>query len=409
MPLSTTSSAGAALRTGDGRDSGAGPAPALPGEPRIALVHDYLNQHGGAERVLEELHRLWPAAPVYTSMYDRERMPVEYRSWDIRSSWMRRLPGILRHHQPYLPLYPLAFSRLDLANYDLIISSSSAFAKNVYPASGALHICYCHSPMRFAWTFDDYARRERLGRFASLALRPLLRSVRLWDVAGSARVTHFVANSNAVAARIAAWYDRDAVVIHPPVRVEQAPATPEATEDPPYYLVVTRLVPYKRLDIVVDAFTTLGLPLYVVGTGRDRSALEARAGRNVRFLGTVSEAEKRRLYAGCRATLFPAEDDFGIAQVEAQAAGRPAIAFAAGGALETVEDGVSGVFFHEQTPAAVIDAVRRFESLHFDAGRIAARAQAFSDAAFRARFGEFVSGKWASHIAGEARAIQRKS
>lgn len=407
MPLSSPVRDAPHGWTGEGHDSGPDPAPVLPGEPRIAIVHDYLNQHGGAERVLEELHCLWPAAPVFTSMYDRERMPSEYRSWDIRTTWMRRLPRIHRYHQPYLPLYPLAFARLDLSGYDLVISSSSAFAKNVHPARGALHICYCHSPMRFAWTFDDYARRERLGRGASLVLRPLLRSVRLWDAAGSARVTHFVANSNAVAARIQSWYGRDAVVIHPPVRAERAPATSQATADPPYFLVVTRLVPYKRLDIVVDAFTTLGLPLYVAGAGRDRPALEARAGRNVRFLGTVTEAEKQRLYAGCRATVFPAEDDFGIAQVEAQAAGRPTIAFAAGGALETIEDGVSGVFFHEQSPAAVIDAVRRFETLQFDAERIAARARAFDDGVFRARFAEFVGGKWAGHFAGKARAVQR--
>lgn len=370
--------------------------------PRVALVHDYLNQHGGAERVLEELHRLWPSAPIFTSMYDRAGMPGEYRSWDIRTSWLQHMPGILRNHQPYLPLYPLAFSRLDLTGYDLIVSSSSAFAKNVYPPRGALHICYCHSPMRFAWTFDEYARRERLGRAACLALRPLLRSVKLWDAAGTARVGHLVANSHAVAGRIKRWYGRDAFVVHPPVAVHHAQFRPHVGAGEPYFLVVSRLVPYKRLDIVVDAFTALGLPLYVVGAGRDRAALEARAGHTIRFLGTVSDSEKQRLYAECRATLFPAEDDFGIAQVEAQAAGRPVIALAAGGALETVADGVSGLFFHEQTPAAVIDAVRRFETMRFDPERIAERARSFDASIFRSRFAAFVSSKWAAHVARHA-------
>lgn len=368
-----------------------------PGPPRVALVHDYLNQHGGAERVLEQMHQIWPGAPIFTSIYDWARMPVDYRSWDIRASWMQRLPGILRHHQPYLPLYPQVFSRVNLTGYDLVISSSSAFAKNIYPAPGALHICYCHSPMRFAWTFEDYARRERLGRAARVTLRPLLRTVKLWDAAGTARVSHLVANSRAVAARIKEWYGRDATVIYPPVNVERLASEPPVAADTPYYLVVSRLVPYKRLDIVVDAFSHLGLPLYVVGSGRDRATLQARAGHNVRFLGAVSDGEKQRLYAGCQATIFPAEDDFGIAQVEAQAAGRPVIAYGAGGALETIEEGVSGLFFYEQTPEGVIDAVRRFETLRFDSARIAMRAKSFAEDLFRARFAAFVAGKWAAH------------
>ena len=357
---------------------------------RVAIVHDYLNQWGGAERVLEEMHTLWPNAPIFTSIYDRERMPASYRNWPIRTTPMQHLPGIARHHQPYLPLYPLAFSRLDLRDYDLIISSSSAFAKNIYPAPGATHICYCHSPMRFAWNAADYARRERLGGPTKRALAPLLRALRRWDKRGTARVNHLIANSAVVADRIRRFYGRDSTVIHPPVRTDIPAARGEPGD---FYLIVTRLVPYKRLDIVVEAFTRLGLPLRIAGVGRDRAALEALAGPTITFLGGITDAEKDRLYGECRATIFPAEDDFGIAQVEAQAAGRPVIAYRAGGATETVVDGVTGIFFDAQTPDALIAAVERREATTFDAETIRAHARLFDAAVFRQRLREFVESK----------------
>jgi len=354
---------------------------------RVAIVHDYLNQWGGAERVLEEMHTLWPDAPIFVSIYDRERMPAAYRAWDIRTTFMQRLPGILRNHQPYLPVYPLAFSRLDLRGYDLIVSSSSAFAKNISPPAGAAHICYCHSPMRFAWNAADYARRERLGGLTKRALDPFLRGLRRWDARGTRRVDHLIANSAVVAERIKRFYGRDAAIIHPPVRTEIPAATGEAGD---FYLIVTRLVPYKRLDIVIEAFNRLGTPLRIAGVGRDRAALEAMAGPQITFLGGISDAEKDRLYGECRATIFPAEDDFGIAQVEAQAAGRPVIAFRAGGAIETVVDGVTGIFFDAQTPDALIAAVACREAMTFDPATIRAHARTFDAAVFRQRLAEFV-------------------
>jgi glycosyltransferase involved in cell wall biosynthesis len=337
--------------------------------------------------VLEELHAIWPDAPIFVSIYDRERMPAAYRDWPIRTTFMQGLPGILRNHQPYLPVYPVAFSRLDLRGYDLIISSSSAFAKNIHPPAGALHVCYCHSPMRFAWNAADYARRERLGPAARAALAPVLRGLQRWDLRGTARVDYLIANSAVVAGRIRRFYGREATVIHPPVRTD----VPEATGEPDdYYLILTRLVPYKRLDIVVEAFNRLGLPLRIAGVGRDRAALERLAGPNITFLGGVSDEEKNRLYAGCRATIFPAEDDFGIAQVEAQAAGRPVIAYRAGGATETVVEDVTGVFFDAQTPEAVMEAVRRCAATRFDPGAIRAHARSFDAAVFRERLAAFV-------------------
>jgi glycosyltransferase involved in cell wall biosynthesis len=363
------------------------PGDLRPSTRRVALVHDYLNQWGGAERVLEELHAIWPDAPIFVSIYDRERMPAAYRDWPIRTTFMQGLPGVLRNHQPYLPVYPVAFSRLDLRGYDLIISSSSAFAKNIYPPAGALHICYCHSPMRFAWNAADYARRERLGPAARAALWPVLRGLQRWDLRGTARVDHLIANSAVVAGRIRRFYGREAAVIHPPVRTD----VPEASGEPEdYYLILTRLVPYKRLDIVVEAFNRLGLPLRIAGVGRDREALERLARPNITFLGGVSDEEKNALYARCQATIFPAEDDFGIAQVEAQAAGRPVIAYRAGGATETVVEDVTGVFFDAQTPEAVMEAVRRCAATRFDPAAIRAHARTFDAAVFREKMAAFV-------------------
>jgi len=368
--------------------------------PRVAIVHDYLNQWGGAERVLEQLCAIWPDAPVFASIYDRERMPASYRDWNIRTTFMQRLPGILRNHQPYLPLYPLTFARLDLRGYDLIVSSSSAFAKNIHPAPGALHVCYCHSPMRFAWNAADYARREKLGSPVRAALGPLLRLIRRWDERGTRRVDHLIANSATVADRIERYYGREAVVIHPPVQTSIPPAEGDPDD---FYLVVTRLVPYKRLDIVVDAFNRSGLPLCIVGQGRDREELERRAGPNIRFLGGVSDEEKNRLYARCRATIFPAEDDFGIAQVEAQSAGRPVIAFRAGGATETVLDGATGVFFDAQTPEALLAAIDRFATARFDPETIRAHARSFDTTVFRRAIAAYVAECWQAHVSSSVR------
>src|SRR5262245_29309417 len=230
---------------------------------RVAIIHDYLNQYGGAERVLEALHELHPDAPVYTSLYDPQAMPEFYRNWDIRTSWMQRLPGWRRHFQKYFLLYPSAFESFDLSDYDLIISSSSAYAKGVIPAAHAYHICYCHTPMRFAWRTNDYVRREGLGRLQRSLLPIALSYVRLWDVATTPRVDQFIANSRAVAARIKRYYGRTAAIIPPPV--ELSPYRPSAQGN--FYLAGGRLIPYKRLDLLVRAFTALRLPLKIFGDG----------------------------------------------------------------------------------------------------------------------------------------------
>ena len=353
---------------------------------RVAIVHDYLNQYGGAERVLEALHELYPEAPIYTSVYDRAAMPPAYRAWDIRPSWMQRLPGWRRHFRKYLLLYPSAFESFDLSGYDLILSSSSAFAKGAIPPAGARHICYCHTPMRFAWRTDSYVEREQIGGILRVVLPILLTYVRLWDVATSARVDAFIANSREVASRIRRYYGRTAAIIPPPV--DLPPYGPEEPGD--FYLAGGRLIPYKRLDLAVRAFSTLGLPLKIFGDGRDRAALESSARPNVEFLGYVSEERRRELFARCRAFIFPGEEDFGITPLEAMAAGRPVIAYAGGGALDTVVEGVTGRFFQEQSPAALACAVAMSRGDQYDPLTIRRHAEGFGRPVFLSRIRAFI-------------------
>jgi glycosyltransferase involved in cell wall biosynthesis len=304
-------------------------------------------------------------------------MPARYLSWDIRTTWVDRLPGVHAHHQRALPAFPLAFERLRLPDCDLVLSSSSAFAKMVRPPRGATHICYTHSPMRFAWSLDQYLEREPIAPAARFVLRPLMAALRARDRSTLSRVHRFVANSTAVRDRIRAFWRRDAAVIYPPVNVERFRTAP-ALEMGDYFLMVSRLVPYKRFDLAIEAFNALRLPLWIVGDGRDRAALQAAAGPTVRFLGRVGDDELEELYARCQAAIFMSEDDFGIAQVEVQAAGRPAIALAAGGAFDTVVDGETGILVARQDARSLIDAIQRFERTTFDPSRLTEHAASFS-------------------------------
>lgn len=356
---------------------------------RVAIIHDYLNQYGGAERVLEALHDLYPEAPVYTSIYDADTMPARYRTWDVRTSWMQELPGWKRLFRHYMPLYPSAFESFDLSGYDLILSSSSAFAKGIIPGPHARHICYCHTPMRFAWRTGAYVEREQISAPQRGILSILLTYMRLWDVLSAKRVDTFVANSNEVAARIQRYYGRDSVVVPPPVELRAY--QPRPPED--FYLAGGRLVPYKRLDLAVSAFTALKLPLAIFGEGRDRAHLEAIAGPNVRFLGHVSEDERRDLFARCQAFIFPGEEDFGITPLEAMAAGRPVIAYAAGGALDTVVEGLTGQFFHAANAAALAVAVNSSRHALYDPLRIRRHAEAFGVDVFQRRMRELIEGE----------------
>ena len=354
---------------------------------KLALVHDWLNQRGGAEDVLETLVSMYPGAPVYTSIYWRERMPATYRDWDIRPTWMDRLPGIHRHHQPYLPCYPLAFSRLDLEGYDVVLSNKSGFCHGVHTGPRTPHVCYCLTPTRYVWGYRDYAAREALSPPLRTALLPLIRWLRRWDYRAAQRVDRFIAISSEVQARIQRTYQRDATIIYPPVDTGRF-APLDRHDD--YFLIVSRLVPYRRIDLAVHAFNRLGLPLVIGGDGRDRPVLEAMANSNVTFLGYVPEADKPELLARCRAYILPGTEDFGIAPVQAMAAGRPVIAYASGGALDTVIPGQTGLHFHQPTPEALEAAVRQFNASSFDSAVIRRHAERFDKRAFERQLRAFI-------------------
>ncbi len=348
----------------------------------LALVHDWLNQYGGAERVLERMVKMWPGAPVYTSMYWQAGMPRAYQDWDICTTWMDRLPGIYHRHQWYFPFYALAFANLDLRNhgYDVILSNKSGFCHGVR-VGDVPHICYCLAPTRYVWEFDAYAAREQLPLLLKMLLRPLVALLRRWDYRAAQHPTlRFIAISHEIQARIQRYYGRDAPIIYPPVDIARYHP---ASQHEDYYLIVSRLIPYKRIDLAIEAFNQLGLPLYISGSGRDREALEALAGPTIKFLGRVPDAQMPDLMARCKAFVFPGREDFGLTPLEAQAAGRPVIAFGQGGALDTVIDGETGAFFREPSATALAETVLGFDAEAVDPLACRANAERFSVARFQ--------------------------
>jgi len=364
---------------------------------KVAIVHDWLNQIGGAEVVLEALAEMYPQSPIYTAMYWPQAMPQAYRSWDIRASFMDRLPFVKKYHQPFLPLYPLAFESFDFTGYDLVISNKSGFCHGIITSPDTLHICYCLTPTRFLWDYSSYAQRERLRGLARLALPPFLNYLRLWDRAAADRVDHFIAISRTVQQRIAKYYRRDSAVIYPPVDTSKFAPSNSHHDGDDYFLIVSRLIPYKRIDLAVRAFNELGLPLVIIGDGRDRDGLRALAKANIEFLGRVPDGKIGDYFARCRAFILPGQEDFCIAPVEAQAAGRPVIAYAAGGALDTVREGVTGAFFHEQTPEALIKAIKEFDDTGYDPAVIRRHAERFDKRVFKERLSAFIKETYAEH------------
>lgn len=355
-------------------------APALP--PRIALVHDWLNQAGGAEVVLGVLHEMFPAAPIYTSIADPQRLPF-IAGWDLRPSWMDRLPGIHARHQPYLPLYPLDWASRRIVGQDLILSNKSGFCHAVR-APGALHVCYCLTPTRYVWTPDDYLAHEDLPPGARLALHAILPLLRRIDRAAAQRVDHFVAISSVVRDRIRRYYGRESEIIFPPTDLDGFQLATEG-ELGDYHLILARLVPYKRIDLAIEAFNQLGRRLVIVGEGRDRARLEALAGPTIVFRGRLPQAEVGQLLARARGLIWPGVEDYGLAPVEAMASGRPVIALRAGGVLDTVVESHSGLFFDRPEPEALAAAVRAADAIDWRPAAIRAHAEAFGRPAFEAR------------------------
>ena len=357
-------------------------------EMRIAVVHDYFTQLGGAEKVAEELYCLFPEAALFATVALPGCMPPRLRDVPVQTSWMQKLPRIQDYYRLYFFLYPFAVSSLDLSDYDLVVSSSSGYAKGVRTSPHAIHVCYCHTPMRWVWNYQSYASRESFGLGQRTFLPMFIRGLQRWDEAASRQPDHFVANSRAVAERIRRVYQRSAEVIHPPIETERFHLSHSRPED--YYLVLSRLVPYKRIDLAVQACTQRGKRLLVIGDGPDRQSLEAMAGSSVSFLGRASDEEVEHHVARCRALLFPGEEDFGMAPVEVAAAGRPTIAYRAGGALETIIENVTGIFFDYQTPESLGDAIETFERLEWSPPTLRRHAKSFSVPVFQERFRSFL-------------------
>ncbi|WP_129595742.1 glycosyltransferase family 4 protein [Anaerophilus nitritogenes] len=324
---------------------------------KIAIVHDWLTNMGGAERIIRILHQLFPDAPIYTIVYNKNNMPKDFEKMDIRPSFIQNMPFGVKKYQSYLPLMPIAVENFDLSEYDVILSSSTACAKGVITRSDTVHICYCNTPMRYAWDmYHDYVRDK--GTFVRGIISLLMNYIRLWDRVSADRVDYFIANSNNVANRIQKHYKRESSVIYPPVDTDFY--TP-IDENEDYYLIVSRLVPYKKIDLAIEVFNDMELPLVIIGDGSELDKYKSIAKENIRFLGRLKDKEVRDYYRRCRAFIFPGEEDFGITPVEAQACGRPVIAYGKGGALETIIDKKTGVFFKDQSVQALKEAVMYLE------------------------------------------------
>ena len=354
---------------------------------RIALVHDYFVQMGGAERVAEAMHESFPSAPMYTSVALPHSLPQRLRMADIRTSPLQHLPSIERRFRHYFMLYPFAVESFDLSQYDLIFSSSSGYAKGVRRRRNAIHVCYCHTPMRWVWRYDDYVARERFGTFARALLPAMLWPLRQWDLRAARQPNYYIANSRLVAQRIKKIYGREAHVIPPPIDVNRFHMSNEIED---YYLVLSRLMPYKRIDLAIEACKRMNRRLIVIGDGPDRSRLEKLGDDRIEFLGRQPDKVVNYYAARCRALLFPGEEDFGMAPLEANAAGRPVIAYRAGGAVETVEEEVTGVFFDQASGMSLAEAIEKFEGMRFDQYTLRRHAEKFDRSVFSFRVLQFL-------------------
>lgn len=361
---------------------------------RVALVHDALVDTGGAERVVLVFCRMFPEAPLYTLAYKPDWTFGEFKKVDVRTSFVQKLVVSRTAFKALFPLYPLAFEQFDLSGYDLVLSSSAHWAKGVITRPETCHVCYCNAPSRVAWRYHEYVAQESFGRLARFVLPLFVKALRDWDVITERRVDYFVAGSHNCARRIAKYYRRRATVVPSPIDVSRAILAGSIGD---YFLVVSRLNSYKRIDVAVEAFRRLGRPLKVVGAGPRLKALKAQAPANVEFLGRVSEERLAELYASCRALIVCAEEDYGLTALEAQASGRPVVAYGEGGVLETVLDGQTGIFFDRQTPEALAEAIGRLEALRFDPERARRQAAQFDETVFVRRLEEVLVEKLVEH------------
>lgn len=358
---------------------------------RVAIIHHWLTTRRGGERVLEAFCRLFPHADIYTLVCNPELLSTPLKGHQITTSWIQKLPGAVHHYPCYAPLFPLAVEDFDLSQYDLVVSSDAAVCKGVLTRPETCHVCYCHSPMRYAWNaypvYRDSIENSLKRLFFSLSMHYL----RLWDHAAASRVDYFVANSRNVAARIQKFYCRRATVIFPPVEVSRFEIGNNIQD---YYLAAGQLVPYKRIDLAIEAFNELQRPLWIAGEGPEYRRLKQMARENVRFLGRTSDEELTKLLSQCRALIFPGEEDFGIVVVEANACGRPVIALARGGVMEIVDPELNGLLFTDESVSSLVKAVKKFETIEqrFVPARIREMTLSFGEERFREEFIRYLEG-----------------
>ena len=360
----------------------------------LAIVADWLPVFAGAEHVIAEFHTLWPNAPIFTTVTNKEKIgPLQ--DADIRTTYLQTMYRLSGKHQWLLPWMPRAIESIDLRGYDTILSSSHAIGKGIIPPSTARHICYCHTPMRYAWEMeeeylDDFKIPKRLRR----AIKQKLKHIRRWDMTSAARVDTFIANSTTTQDRIKRVYNRDSIVIHPPVseRFFQFNPQPPTPNPQPYYLAIGRMVPYKRFDLLIKTANKLSLPLKIAGSGQEFPRLKAMAGPTVEMLGFVPDSDLPDLYRNARALLFPQFEDAGVVPLEAEASGTPVIAYGKGGVLDTIKNGETGLYFSEQTVDSLGDAIKQFETMTFDSSAVSAFAAQFSATRFKEKISSVISG-----------------
>lgn len=363
---------------------------------RIAIVHEWLTSMRGGEKCVEVLCELFPQAEIYTLLHTRGSVSTLIERMPIHTSFIQKLPVAEKRYRHYLPLFPVAIEQFDLTGFDLVITSNHCVAKGVRVPLGALHLCYCYTPMRYIWgLYDEYFSKDRAGLLTRAGMRLFVGYLRRWDVRTASNPHHFIAISEHVRKRIETIYHRDSDVIYPPVNssfFQQA-----ATRDDGYFLIVSAFVPYKRVDLAIETFNQLGERLVIVGTGPDDRRLRSMAKPNIEFVGWQPDEKLKEYYAGCRALIFPGEEDFGIVPVEAMASGKPVIAYAKGGALETVVDAGesrTGVLFPEQTVASLAAAVKSFRTMKFNPEALHKHAAAFDREVYKQKMKSYIQQKW---------------
>ncbi len=358
-------------------------------DAKIAIVCDWLTSFGGAERVVVALHELFPDATIYTSIYNKKNFP-QLKDAKVITSFLQKIPGAKSRHQLFLPFMPIVFENFNLDAYDLVISSNHSCSKGIITKPETVHVSYCHSPMRYAWDgYQKYIKEYTMNGIIKKWGKRFIHKIRMWDRLAADRVDHFLTNSAYVGKRIQKYYHRDATVIHTGIEIQKLKTTKEQKK---YYLAVGRITTYKKFDLIIEAFNELEVPLKIVGTGIEEKKLQKLAHQNIEFLGHISDQDLSKLYTGAKALIFPQCEDFGITPLESMAHGTPVIAYKEGGALETVKEGISGIFFEKQEKKNLLEAIQRFEKeeKNFLPEKIHAHAEKFSNEIFKKNITKFL-------------------